>query len=78
MVFRIEMRGEEPIPFPTLQDAMREDPASIEAVIVTSVRGVTLAETTTPLRGSSLYFWRATVAGLDVLEGGVRGLRAAS
>lgn len=81
-VFRIESLGEVADPFPSLPDAMRSPPSSRESCIATSAEGVVLAESA--VKSSSRkqlrvhYEWRPTVAGLDVLEGGVRGLRRAS
>lgn len=81
-VYRIESHGEIADPFPTLNDAMRSPPTHAEGCIATSPEGLILAESM--IKSSSRkqlrvrYEWRVTVAGLDVLEGGVRGMRAAS
>lgn len=81
-VFRIEAAGEEPVPFPSLQDATRSDPTHAEAVIATSPDGVVLAEATPWQAGHgwpvAQYVWRPTVAGHDVLWGVVVGLERAS
>lgn len=81
-VFRIEYVGEIADPFPTLADAMRSPPSHRESLIATSPNGVVLAEATVKTSSRKQlrvhFAWRCTVAGLDVLEGGVRGMKAAS
>jgi len=81
-VFRIEYVGEVADPFPTLPDAMRSPPSHRESQIATSPDGVVLAEavikTSSRKQLRVFYQWRCTVAGLDVLEGGVRGMARAS
>lgn len=77
-VVRIEQPGESAIDYPTLNDAMRSAPSHSEAQIATSLGGVVLAEAALePCSSEWLcphYYWRPTVAGLDVLHGCVRGL----
>jgi hypothetical protein len=74
-VYRIEWPGESAVPFPALEDAMRQAPGSAEATIVTSSPdGVVLAESTPSHMIDVPWRWRPTVAGLDVLRGGVRGM----
>ncbi len=71
-VVRIEQVGEVATPFPTLWDAMREEPQCRESVIATSEHGVVLAEAE-PFQASrchepALFLWRPTLAGADVLQ----------
>jgi hypothetical protein len=65
--------------YPSLDDALRDPPLTREAQVVTSLRGVVLAEAE-PTCGctGARYGWRLTGAGADVLEGGVRGMARAS
>lgn len=81
-VFRIEAEGEAGVPYPTLNDAMREPPSHEESTIATSDGGVVLAESQVePISRAWLclkYYWRPTVAGTDVLNGVPFGLARAS
>ncbi len=67
-VFRIEAAGESAVQFPSLADAMRLAPQSVESHIATSAGGVHLADAEPIAGAGTMLRWRLTLAGRDVAD----------